>query len=124
MFDLKLKENTIKCMYNNKLQGSITVDNENVSLGVTEYINIGNRSLTLRSAVPESEFSNYNISKLLLDEAKMNGLISEEYFSSMTPETFGYQSYEALLIEENYADMSREELLQEIVDMNKILTTI
>jgi len=116
MFKLKMDGNEIKCFYNNNLQGNIKVINDNVSLGIKEYVKSGTGALTLRSAVPETEFSEYNIAKVLIDEAKNKNLIPEKYFSTVSPEMFGYQSYEAVLIEENYANMSKEELLQIIVD--------
>ena len=125
MFKIKTNETKteyiIECLYNNIMQGSVVVSGDSVSLNIKEYIDKGNGVITLRSAVPETEFSEYNITKILLDAIKKRGLVHYEYFYKLTPENFGYKSYESSEIADRFSYMNKDELIKEIVDMTLTL---
>jgi hypothetical protein len=115
----------LECTYNNRLQGNLEMDiNKNdLAIGVTDYINIGSGMITLRKAVPETDFSEYNIVKMLCD--KFNSIYPDK---KITPEMFGYKSYETLKLEEiddermiKYKNMSNEELIAEIINLSNKL---
>jgi len=111
--------NSIKCYNaNGEFQGKITINsNSEITLGITDYVGKSTGRLTLRSAIPESELSEYNIAKCLLDSVRDRRLVKDEYLSKLVPEEFGYKSYRTMIVEDNYKDMTRDQLIDELVDM-------
>lgn len=108
----------LECFFNDILQGNAIIDNDNLSIGLRQYIENGSGAYTLRSAVPESELSEYNIAVKLLNYIKSNVLIPLEQHYQLTPGNFGFKSHTALIIEENYKHMNRDELLNVVADMH------
>jgi len=123
MFEIKsTRKNetvTLECYYNNILQGNLVYNFETIeaNLGIRKYCDTGTGMITLRTAIPETEFSEYNIAKKLCDEIKNKYNLSNIF----TPETFGYKSYEAMLASEKFENMSKDELIETIINQENQL---
>ena len=116
--------NCIECYYKDELQGRIVIDLESdvsINLGILEYVGRKTGKLTLRSAIPESKLSDYNIAKCLFDEVKNRGLLDSKYYYKLTPEAFGYKSYRAMIAESEYIHMTKDELIDKIVELTLTL---
>ena len=110
---------TIECYSaGGEFQGRVTVDSESdVTLGITDYVGKGSGMIILRETIPESELSEYNVVKCLLDSVKDRGLVKDKYLHRLVPEEFGYKSVDDAKRKELYEDMTKDQLINELVDM-------
>lgn len=106
----------LELFFNDYLQCNLLIDNEDVSLGVRDYIELGSGVITLRSAVPETQFSEYNTAKILCDYANNLGLTEVP----LAPEQFGYKSYIAMRRDEEFDKLSKDELIERIIELENI----
>ncbi len=117
---------TIRNYYNNTFQGELTVDTQTYecSVGIKSWVKKTEDGgmLTNRDAVPETEFSYYEIIKKLCNA--FNNSYSIDKIGVVTPEQFGYKSYRVTVKEEEYSDKTRDELIEELLDYKDMVESM
>ena len=108
----------VEVFYKDNKQGELLYNDDQVSLGIVQYIQTGRGIITLRSFVPESEFSEYNIALQLCNYINDRGGVDE----IISPEFFGHRSYRAMRKAEKYENMDRNELIEDTEVYTTLLT--
>ena len=109
----------IEIFFNEHKQGELRHSGDKVSLGTVQYINAGTGLITLRSAAPETEFSEHNIARLLCEYANNEGIDGMD--RALTPEFFGFRSYDAMRKAEKYDNMTKDEIIEECLKLEDIV---
>ena len=111
------KGTLIEIFYADHKQGEIFHDEDRISSGTVQYIQVGSGMITLRRAVPESELSEYNVTLALCNYVNDHGGVDR----ILTPEFFGLRSYDAMRKAEKYDGMTKDEVVEECLRLEDTL---